>query len=142
MHVKCHPPTIFTHQSNTHINHIIMNLLSKEERSELSTFFREQAAHALRKHNSLLRSRSESVQLMEGIQWGIYMSYKNASDLIDLGMIPTERKQKKPASVDHLTGNEPYGTPVHLQQPVDSASYQAEVANHPKLTPERANPHD
>ena len=68
-----------------------MNLITKAQRSDLSLHFRGQAAKALREYNKLYRLDNNSH--LEGIYWGIFLAYKNASDMIDIDIISTKQRK-------------------------------------------------
>lgn len=68
-----------------------MNLITKAQRSDLSLHFRGQAARALREYNKIQKHQPERFLHLEGIHWGIFIAYKNASDMLDLDIISTKQ---------------------------------------------------
>jgi hypothetical protein len=124
-----------------------MNILPKEQRSDLSAFFRQQAARALREHNKL--DRTGGTPHLAGIKWGVYLAYKTSADMLDLEIVSATRKV--PVESGTLIAADLSGDaladliaddPVTLKQPVDSVSYQIEAGDRPTLAPVRVNPHD
>lgn len=108
-----------------------MDLIPKAERSDLSVFFRRQAARALRNH-ILANHDDESSSLLKGVYWGTYIAYKNSSDMVDLNIVTCTRKAPK----------SPRDTPAYLKQSIDPASVDHEAAGHPQLAAARINHHD
>jgi hypothetical protein len=134
-----------------------MNLRPIHLRSDLEQHFRNNAALALLEHHRLFHSEGWSGNThLEGIKWGLYIGYKQAAEQLSLGItsaVPkgdieydalnrVVRVHAKKHGYAHLSGDQPYGTPVHLKQLIDTASADHEAGNRPKLTPDRANPHD
>tara|TARA_R110000851_G_scaffold233180_1_gene385712 strand:- start:39 stop:251 length:213 start_codon:yes stop_codon:yes gene_type:complete len=68
-----------------------MNLITKAQRSDLSLHFRGQAAKALREYNKIDITWPRTEEHLRGIHWGIFIAYKNASDMLDLDIISTKQ---------------------------------------------------
>ena len=69
-----------------------MNLITKAQRSDLSVYFRGQAAKALREYNKIdIDNAGITDAHIKGIRWGIFIAYKNASDMLDLDIISTKQ---------------------------------------------------
>jgi hypothetical protein len=110
-----------------------MNLIPKSQRSDLSVYFRGQAAKALREHNRLHRNNVDASL----IHWGMYISYVTASDMLDIDIVSSKQRLLQPC-IESLH----FGSPATLPARIDMASKEFEEGSRPKLSPTRANPHD